>query len=1721
MQTQTLHRTLSAVLILVLASTLCTAGTPRMVSAQFARAPLDLSWSAAQAASTNAVAWADIDNDGDLDLAVGNNGTTIQIYRNTGGNLEDVPAWSVPLHADVRSLAWGDVDNDGALELVVGSYGSPVKLYKNNGGTLSPTPAWTASIAESTTSVAWGDMNNDGYLDLAVGNDGQPLCIYQNTSGTLSPTPTWSSINTDRVTSVAWGDVNNDGYLDLAVGASGYSRLYNNIGGVFDPTVAWSSPFDFSNSVAWGDVDNDGYLDLAVGNGSLIGYSNRLYKNNGGTLSTTPVWSSTETDATTSIAWGDVNNDGYLDLAVGNRGLNGEPNRIYENVHGVLSTTATWSSAETDSTNSIAWGDVDGDGSLDLAVGNSSISRVYHNQLGVLPTTASSTLAVADKTQRIALGDMNGDGRLDLAVGNYREPSHVYLNVGGSFISTPDWSSPNGLRTTSIAWGDVDGDGTLDLAIGNNYQPVQVYRNEGGTLSAAPIWSSDEISNTTSLAWGDMNGDGDLDLAVGTSGEPNRVYLNHSGQLSTSATWTPTAAENTTSVVWGDVDNDGDLDLAVGNGGTPSRIYRNDGGTLTRVPVWSSGWSDYTTSIAWGDVDGDGDLDLAVGNDQQPNRLYRNDGGTLTSGSAWITIEGDSTTSVAWGDVDGDGDLDLAVGNNFVQPSRIYLNEGGFLSKSASWTSAELVGQGWTNDLAWGDLNGDGSLDLVTGTDSTSTNETKKIYLNQRNRTDGIATIPSVQVTRPGTTGDADHYAVATVLEGPTITIPYVLRHPQSLPVRTISVAYSLDGGGSWQSAVPATGTQTTDLATSPTGTAHSFNWDVYASGVMGRQDNVVVRVIAQPDIRTPAGKTPGPFFFSAFAASTNPFRVRGSQVRVMQDGQPVAGAIVYQASAGQSTLTPYASLDGQPFRTDGQGYLQGSGVISTTNRLIATVPISSTSAYTLYNTSAAPTTDGLDSTVVQTLGVQMLSVTSTNRLILFNLALSLEWDARGDERFLSQLRFNLQRASDLLFDWTDGHAALGQVTIYHNAAHWDDVQVRIYATNRLRPNANQGGIVSQSVTDPMVPSVTYAPGQVRIGAIWNRYGESSGNLGEDWPRAFAHELGHFLFFLDDNYLGLDANGRLISVTTCPSAMTDPYRDDYSEFHPDADWPRDCGSTLSQHSTGRSDWATIKVFYNFAGLSAPQTFNANPGPHTLPLAVTQIHEVDPGTPSTTLAAPIFSLTYNGGYVLPTSAARAFLFGSNNNRLIDLGSPTLDQVTARGAHSGDMLCVYDLGSRRLGCQQLDSLTSQIPLADHPDWLPEIIVTPVNSSTLTLDVKGVPGGLNLQARVFPLSGTTTDPISLDPVTGGYRTQVTLSKPSLGGYIQIWVEGDPQQSRREAVVDYMLGGSPGMKYGRNAPSISADGQTVIYGNKLNFQKGEFFTLQSTGMIPPPPPGRTQVGQGYWLSASANAPELTQASISISYMSRDVSAAEESGIEIYYWNGQQWTALDTTLSVDRNEASAFICGPGLYALMSSYRVPISNIGWNLIAYPVPGTRVITDALTSILGLYTTVYGYDPTDTDHWKVFDVNAPSWVNDLTMLDFGKGYWIRATTQATLYIQGTPSQTSTLALASSVPTPPATYYGTLQPSPSYTPKTGVTVEAWIGNTVCGKSQTRLVGGHVIYSVAVSAAGEEGLASCGTQGRTVSIHIEMLTLTTLWDNSQVWNMETHWAYLPQVLR
>jgi hypothetical protein len=521
-----------------------------------------------------------------------------------------------------------------------------------------------------------------------------------------------------------------------------------------------------------------------------------------------------------------------------------------------------------------------------------------------------------------------------------------------------------------------------------------------------------------------------------------------------------------------------------------------------------------------------------------------------------------------------------------------------------------------------------------------------------------------------------------------------------------------------------------------------------------------------------------GPYQRPYGSAVTFPFRVRGTQVRVMSGTQPVAGALVYRLEEGQTQGGALIADDaGRPFRTDEQGYLQGRGQIGQGDRLFALVPITRTESYTLYHTSGTPTPTGVDAYTVASAGVQTLIVSADKPLILFDLFVSMEWDAHKDVAYLEQLKFNLQRASEYVYDFTDGQVALGRVSVFQNGDEWGYANVVVNANNRLRPFAAQGGIVVTDTVDPdhtiLPDKIVYGPGQVAMGSVWNRYGNPGLSLGEDWAIILAHELSHYLLFHDDVYLGLDADGYLIPVDTCEgSAMGDLYYNpDNTEFIANETfWQANCRDTLPEQTLGRNEWETMHLWYPW--LRTPSTVNS--GPSVMPFDFTTVHVYDPYTLTDTLLDPTFYIDYKGGGG-SSSEARAYLI-HEDKYVINLGSPFGGQnrVVARGAQPGDRLCVFDRPRAQFGCETVEVGDDRLAMRQEAGWNPIIQLSPVNSTTLIINVTNdVDIGAPVQARLFPDLGYAEAPITLTLSGGIYTGTFNLAYPAMSGNIQVWVE------------------------------------------------------------------------------------------------------------------------------------------------------------------------------------------------------------------------------------------------------------------------------------------------------------------------------------------------------------
>lgn len=918
----------------------------------------------------------------------------------------------------------------------------------------------------------------------------------------------------------------------------------------------------------------------------------------------------------------------------------------------------------------------------------------------------------------------------------------------------------------------------------------------------------------------------------------------------------------------------------------------------------------------------------------------------------------------------------------------------------------------------------------------------------------------------------------------------------------------------------------------------------------------------AQPNYDT-AGSTTGQPLHMLQPASgqlqpaARPDNLAGDmQIRVLENGQPISDTLVYRLPADQQVGGALLTdATGTPCRTDEQGYLQGHEPINIGDQLFALAPIQQTESYTLYHTSGAPSDVGVGAFVVSAAGLQELTVSADHPLILFNLAVSLEWDASSDPIYLQQLAFNLQRTSQYLYDVSNGQVALGDITVSQNADDWAYSHIVVHASNSLRPYSAQGGIVITPTVDPQHSEIVYDIGQVSIGATWNRYGDAGHNLGDDWPIILAHELGHYLFFQDDVYLGMNRDGFLIALDTCiGSLMGDPYTDmRNTEFIADtAYWNANCGASLANQILQRSEWATMQLWY--PALHSPAEIE--PGPSLMPFNLTSMRVYDPITPTSALEDPTFYLDYTNGLV-GSSEARAYIV--RDNYVVDVGSPIGGQnrVLARGAQPGDELCVFDRGLHQYGCEQISLGDDRLRLEENTTWTPVVQISPVTSTTLDIRVEGLPTGMPLYARLYPEYGRGETPIALTLSGSAYVGTFHLSDVAMAGNIRVWVDEPSSEDnpRREALIAYSIGGNPGIRrrthgdlrggggirrrshgntrsdgmrrrsHGdtrfRNSSLLSADGQMFFFAdNPLVFEEGDFYTIQDMAGLPPLPPGRTVIGAGYNLVATPGAPVM-QGSISFEYLGSDVIAAggDESALTIYYWNGKTWRVLPTVRSTYYNMASTRSRGAGVYVLMSSVEIPIAAKGWNLIAYPVKETRPVAEALRSIDGHYTTVLGYDATDRkDPWQRYIVGLPPWmarrINTLQELNFGKGYFLYATRATTLYLphDTTPALAAqdeeAAAVLSNMPQQaPATYYGTIQAGSGFTPTAELPVTAYVDGIVCGEGATQEADGQIIYALEVSADEAGFSEGCGRTDRTVTFQVgdTPMATTATWDSQQ----------------
>ncbi len=367
-------------------------------------------------------AWADMDNDGDLDLFVGfGPDQPNRLYRNVDGQFSDVAAEvGIADMEGTRAVAWGDYNADGHLDLYVGFSGGsqtgpskiPNKLYRNDGEGRHFTDV-TQSLGIGlplglSRQVNWIDYDNDGDVDLFVGFRDLSNVLFRNEGGRFTDVSKKMGLMDSSATMGAtmggvWFDFDLDGDLDLYLAnMDGYAnRLYRNDQTRFvdvAPELGLDgggreinpNPGEHSMAgtiqLALVDFDNDGDLDIFVTN---LGGPDGFYRNNGDSfVNVAPELGLAHEGYRGTAAWADFNNDGWIDLYA-----NGT---LYRNDKAIFKSVTPEIIQKNVGGYGSIWADSDGNGAMDLTI-SSRNHYIIHNLLPLKQASNCLKVMVLDE----------------------------------------------------------------------------------------------------------------------------------------------------------------------------------------------------------------------------------------------------------------------------------------------------------------------------------------------------------------------------------------------------------------------------------------------------------------------------------------------------------------------------------------------------------------------------------------------------------------------------------------------------------------------------------------------------------------------------------------------------------------------------------------------------------------------------------------------------------------------------------------------------------------------------------------------------------------------------------------------------------------------------------------------------------------------------------------------------------------------------------------------------------------------------------------------------------------------------------------------------------------------------------------------------------------------------------------------------------------------------
>jgi hypothetical protein len=554
------------------------------------------------------------------------------------------------------------------------------------------------------------DIDGDGDVDLFVQERSNAVMYFENVGGRL----TW---RTDRFLDLPVGewyrfaDVDGDGLTDLlSESPISYIRVWRNVGTRARAAfrVAEDSlrdgdgapiPADRQNILNLVDIDCNGRLDLFLGR--VSGTVDRFEAVTSATPGGIPRFAlHTERFEGIEIL-GPVPGRGDDERAEVRRMTSGPAHEA---------ASLTWDApGARHGANTLAFGDIDGDGDIDLFWGdyfeeglllieNHSAGCAVPNMRGERRRFPDGAPLLTSGYNAPAIADVDGNGLPDLVMGviggayapRRTSIENLYLvtqAARGRFEVTSRRLIPTiDVGNESIPHlADLDRDGDLDLLVGSKISPD---RDDTGTITwfentgtrVAPTYHdrgrlaiAGEFHYAPAVA--DLDGDGNPDLVLG--GWRDRVQWWRNAGTASAPLWamadsalvTLTRGSNTVPAL-ADLDGDGDLDLMVGEASGQLNLYRNAGSASRPAfelvsDVFLGLDVGRRSAPALADVDGDGRPDLLLGSEDGGAQLWRNvgAGGEIRfARDTTFALASDPYSASTTGDIDGDGDADLAVG---------------------------------------------------------------------------------------------------------------------------------------------------------------------------------------------------------------------------------------------------------------------------------------------------------------------------------------------------------------------------------------------------------------------------------------------------------------------------------------------------------------------------------------------------------------------------------------------------------------------------------------------------------------------------------------------------------------------------------------------------------------------------------------------------------------------------------------------------------------------------------------------------------------------------------------------------------------------------------------------------------------------------------------------------------------------------------------------------